>query len=83
MLFLYRPRETWMPFASPRGGTEQAAYNRRLQEQFESTRRVSPAVPVPTELDPYRALKELAALHQSGVLTDAEFTAAKTRLLDR
>ena len=83
MLFLYRPRETWMPFASPRGGTEQAVYNRRLQEQFESTRRVPPAVPVPAEHDPFEALKALGALHQSGVLTDAEFTAAKTRLLER
>ena len=76
MLFLYRPRETWMPFTSPRGGTQQAAYNRRLQEQFQSTRRCRPP-PGPTELDPVAALKELAALHQSGVLTDAEFAAPR------
>ena len=72
-----------MPFASPRSGTEQAAYNRRLQEQFESTRRVPPAAAMPAERDPSGALRELAALNQSGVLTDAEFTAAKTRLLER
>ena len=42
MLFLYRPRETWMPFALPRNRTEQAAYNRQLQQQFDSTRRVAP-----------------------------------------
>jgi hypothetical protein len=83
MLFLYRPRQTWLPLASPRGETEQGAYNRRLQEQFESTRRVSPAVPAPTERDHVTALKELAALHQSGALTDAEFTAAKSRVLGR
>ena len=39
MLFLYRPRETWMPFARPMSGTQQAAYNRQLQAKFESTRR--------------------------------------------
>ena len=50
MLFLYRPRETWMPFASPRGRTQQAAYNRQLQGQFDSTRRVAPAAPA-TERD--------------------------------
>ena len=82
MLFLYRPRQTWMPFALPRNRTQQAAYNRRLQEQFESTRRVAPAVPVAAH-DPVNDLKELGELHQSGVLTDAEFESAKAKLLAR
>ena len=82
MLFLYRPRQTWMPFASPRGRTQQAAYNRQLQDRFESTRRVAPAVPA-TEHDPLQDLRELGALHQSGVLNDAEFASAKARLLAR
>ena len=47
MLFLYRPRETWMPFARPMSGTQQAAYNRSLQTKFESTRRVPKPVPAP------------------------------------
>ena len=34
MLFLYRPRQTWMPFALPRGRTQQDVYNRQLQEGF-------------------------------------------------
>ncbi len=80
MLFLYRPRQTWMPFSLPRNGTDQAAYNRQLQQQFESTRRVAPAVPV-AHHDPIADLKELAALHGSGVLTDAEFETAKAKLL--
>ena len=80
MLFLYRPRQTWMPFASPRNRTQQAAYNRQLQEQFDSTRRVAPAVPV-VGYDAMRALRELGELHRSGVLTDAEFESAKARLL--
>ena len=31
MLFLYRPRQTRMPFARPQSRTQQATYNRRLQ----------------------------------------------------
>jgi len=45
MLFLLRPPQTYMPFAGPRNRTEQAAYNRQLQDRFESTRRVAPAHP--------------------------------------
>jgi hypothetical protein len=82
MLFLYRPRQTWMPFASPRNRTQQAAYNRQLQKQFQSTRRVAPAVPAP-EHDPLDQLKELGELHRSGVLTDDEFESAKAKLLAR
>jgi Short C-terminal domain len=82
MLFLYRPRQTWLPFALPRNRTQQAAYNRQLQERFESTRRVAPAVPA-AERDPVADLKELGELHQAGALTDDEFEAAKAKLLAR
>jgi Short C-terminal domain len=81
MLFLYRPRQTWMPFSMPRNRTEQAAYNRQLQQQFDSTRRVAPAVPTGAERDPIVDLKELAELHASGALSDAEFHTAKAKLL--
>jgi Short C-terminal domain len=81
MLFLNPPRQTWMPFSLPRNRTDQAAYNRQLQDRFASTCRVPPAVPAATAGDPVEALKELVALHRSGVLTDAEFQAAKTKLL--
>jgi hypothetical protein len=82
MLFLYRPRQTWMPFALPRNRTQQAAYNRQLQEKFESTRRVPPARPAVGH-DAVSALRELEEFHRSGVLTDAEFESAKARLLAR
>jgi hypothetical protein len=82
MLFLYRPRETWMPFARPFNRTDQAAYNQRLQAQFEASRRVAPAAPVADD-DPIAKLTELGRLHQSGLLTDEEFAAAKTKLLSR
>jgi hypothetical protein len=83
MLFLYRPRETWMPFARPFQSSQQAAYNRQLQAKFESTRRVPRPIPAPTASDTVAGLKDLAALRQSGALSDAEFEAAKARLLAR
>ena len=84
MLFLYRPRQTWMPFRAPRARTTQGAYNRHLQERFEATRRVAP--PIPTDADPpgrdtLTELKDLAQLHASGALDDEEFAAAKAKLL--
>ena len=48
MLFLYRPRETWMPFGLPRGRTQQAQYNRQLQARFEATRQLPPPQPCDT-----------------------------------
>lgn len=82
MLFLYRPRQTWMPFRSPRGLSEQAAYNRQLQDRFESTRRVQPVAPA-REPDVVTGLADLGELHRTGVLTDAEFESAKEKLLAR
>jgi Short C-terminal domain len=82
VLFLYRPRQTWMPFGLPRNRTEQAAYNRQLQERFDSTRRVAPPVPAAAR-DPLDQLKDLGELHRAGELTDAEFEAAKAKLLAR
>jgi hypothetical protein len=82
VLLLLRPRQTWIPYGLPPNRTQQAAYNRQMQEQFDSTRRIAPAVPA-VERDPLDVLKELAELHRSGVLTDAEFDAAKATLLAR
>jgi hypothetical protein len=81
VLFLYRPPQTWMPYSLPRNRTQQAAYNRQVQDKFDSTRRVAPAVPAKVERDPIQALKELAELHDAGALTDEEFAAAKAKLL--
>ncbi len=83
MLFLYRPRETWMPYSLPRNRTQQAAYNRQLQERFQSTHRVAAPRPAAAQRDPIAQLKDLAALQESGALTDAEFASAKADLLGR
>lgn len=80
MLFLYRPRQTWMPYVLPRSRTEQGAYNRRLQDRFAATRR-TPAAPPAEAPNTLAQLEALAELHRSGVVTDAEFDQVKGELL--
>ena len=84
MLFRYRPRQTWMPYRLPRAPTQQEIYNRQMQQQFDATRRVpAPVIGAPDpQLDTVTALKELAELRASGMIDDAEFVAAKTKMLD-
>jgi Short C-terminal domain len=85
VLFLYRPRQTWMPYRLPRNLTEQGAYNRQAQRKFDATRRVAPRDPAaavsPPSRDTIAELKDLAQLHASGALDDEEFSAAKAKLL--
>ncbi len=40
------------------------------------------AAPPPPQEDPMEKLKELGSLHESGVLTDEEFAAAKAKILN-
>jgi hypothetical protein len=74
-----------MPYRLPRERTQQNAYNRQLQEAYAATRRTEPAVPAASPAaparDPISDLKELARLHDAGHLSDAEFTAAKAKVL--
>jgi hypothetical protein len=83
MLFLYRPRQTWMPFRRPRERSQQGAYNREMQARFQATRQVPPAVPAvsPPARDALDTVQALAELHAAGTLTDDEFAAAKARVL--
>ena len=80
MLFLYRPQETWMPFSLPRNRTDQAAYNRELQRDFSSTRRVAPPDPAPNTTGQSATLNDLEALRESGALTQSEFDAIMARI---
>jgi Short C-terminal domain len=86
MLFLYRPRQTWMPFRPPRTRTDQDGYNLRMQQAYSATRKVARYTPAAAEPaaaeDPVARLTELARLHESGALSDAEFAAAKAKVLD-
>jgi hypothetical protein len=83
VLFLYRPRQTWMPYTLPRHVAEQTTYNREMQQRFDSTHRVPPAAldGSGAPADPLAQLRELADLHAAGALDDAEFAAAKRQLL--
>jgi len=84
MLFLYRPRQTWMPFRRPRPRTQQDEYNWQLQQQYQATQQVPPYSPdasAPAPDDSIARLEKLGRLHESGTLTDAEFTAAKAKII--
>jgi hypothetical protein len=64
---------------------DQDAYNLHVQQQYAATRQVAPytpaAVPPPAADDTVARLKELGQLRESGVLSDAEFAAAKAKVL--
>ncbi|MGH2879042.1 MAG: SHOCT domain-containing protein [Solirubrobacteraceae bacterium] len=52
------------------------------QEQQQAQPEPAPAAaPAPEQVDPMERLKELGQLHESGVLTDQEFTDAKAKIL--
>jgi hypothetical protein len=66
-----------MPYALPRSRELQDAYNEQLRQAYASTRRGDRS-----GHDPLSQVRELADLHRSGVLTDAEFSAAKAKMLE-
>lgn len=52
------------------------------QEQQQAAAEPAPAAVAPAQADdPIERLKELGQLHESGVLTDQEFTDAKAKIL--
>jgi hypothetical protein len=74
-----------MPFRAPRQRTDQDGYNLRMQQAYSATHRVArytPATPGAAGAeDPVARLRELAQLHDAGALSDAEFAAAKAKVL--
>jgi putative oligomerization/nucleic acid binding protein len=60
-----------------RWGAQEAAYD----EPAEYQQAPPPAPPPAAEADPIEQLKQLAALHNDGVLTDEEFAAQKAKIL--
>ena len=72
-----------MPYAVPRSREQQALHNQQLHEAYQSTRRLAPPTPTAAaRSDTLAQLKELAQLHEAGSLTAAEFTAAKSKILN-
>ena len=60
---------------------EQSARIDELEAQQYQQQAPAAAAPAAPEKDPMETLKELAALHEQGVLTDAEFEIQKTKIL--
>jgi hypothetical protein len=85
MLFLLRPRQTYMPYALPRNRLEHEASYRELEQAYASTRGTPPPDPAAAAAaagaDLPARLRELGELHRSGALSDDEFVAAKAKLL--
>jgi hypothetical protein len=81
MLFLMRPRQTYMPYALPRDPKQMREWNTLSNSAYASTRRVAPYVPETDTGAVLDKVKELAALHASDALTDEEFAAAKAKVL--
>ena len=65
---------------SKKGAQSGQAQNEAAQAQ-QAPVQAAPAAPAEPEKDPMETLKELAALHEQGVLTDAEFEIQKTKIL--
>lgn len=66
------------------GGAAQAGAGRvaRSQQRAAAQQAAQSAAPeVPAADDPVAKVKELAELHQQGILTDEEFAAAKAKAL--
>jgi hypothetical protein len=65
--------------------TQQNQYNEQAQEAYAQTQapQAPPAAPPPAAppADSTAELERLAKLHESGALNDAEFAAAKSKLL--
>jgi Short C-terminal domain len=80
VLFLLRPRQTYLPYALPRDPAQLAYRNQEHQQAYDATRRLPPAEPS-EEVDVVSRLKDLAELRESGALTDDEFETAKASVL--
>jgi len=83
MLFLLRPEQTYMPYYLPRDQKQQDVRNQQMRTAYDSTRRLPAYQPADGESSPdvIAQLKSLAELHDSGALSDDEFTAGKAKVL--
>src|SRR4051794_35616408 len=82
VLLLMRPRQSYIPLAVPRSSNRNLEADQR-RRQYEATQRVGLPVPSaePAPVDTVAALRELASLREGGSLSEAEFAAAKAKVL--
>jgi hypothetical protein len=85
MLFLLRPPQVVMPFALSRDPQQLAYRDQQRAQAYSQTRRAPRPVvgeAAPARRNTVEQLTDLAELHRSGALSDAEFQAAKARVLE-
>jgi Short C-terminal domain len=75
-----RQANRWAGQGDPRYGGGYSEPASAQEPQYSQEPAYAPPAP-PPPADPVQALKDLAALHEQGVLTDAEFSAQKARIL--
>ncbi len=61
---------------------QQGRWARQEEEKMAAQQQQMAAAPPPPEENSMEKLKELGQLHESGVLTDEEFAAAKAKILN-
>jgi hypothetical protein len=73
-----RQANRWAAQGDPRYGGAPAPEEPSYQQEPQYA---APPPPPPAPVDPVQSLKDLAALKEQGILTDAEFSAQKARIL--
>jgi membrane protease subunit (stomatin/prohibitin family) len=61
---------------------QQGRWAQQEEQQMAAQQQQAAAAPPPPEENSMEQLKELGQLHESGVLTDEEFAAAKAKILN-
>jgi hypothetical protein len=74
-----RQANRWGAQGDPRYGGAPAYEEPSYAQEPQQPQYAAP--PPPPPVDPVQALKDLAALKEQGILTDAEFSAQKARIL--
>jgi putative oligomerization/nucleic acid binding protein len=74
-----RQANRWASQGDPRYGGQ--PYDEPQEQQYAQQEPQYAPPPPAAPVDPVQSLKDLAELHEQGVLTDAEFSAQKARIL--
>jgi Short C-terminal domain len=76
-----RQGQRWANQAAEQQPQQQQVYAQPAPVVYAQPAPVAPAAPAPEPVDRIALLKQLAELKDQGILTEAEFTAEKTKIL--
>jgi hypothetical protein len=76
-----RQANRWAAQGDPRYGGDPGYQEQGYAQEPEQPQYAPPPPPPAAPVDPVQSLKDLAALKEQGILTDAEFSAQKARIL--